>query len=640
MKSLGLFICLLLTSTLSLSQDDEKSRLNSIEVMLEKLSQTQPGLNDPVQISLSEIPIQEFIRGIGAVNNLNVSVSQALDILVTNNFSDAPVKEVFLYLCKEHQLKIDFTGTIMSFSKFKMPEKIIEPLPPLPLDIEYSENNDFISINIKQDTLFNVAKRITEISPHNIVVAPGIETLLTSAFIKNRPFDDAIETFAFANGLELRKTNSNFYVLELNSNSKEGNPEFGKSTNQITSYSRPEVEGLILSTENERITIRANETELNEIIMAVAYELRSHYYMFSVPEGKSTLFIENATFEEFLSYLFSGTKYTFKKTEDIYLIGERNQERLRTTELVLLENRTVESIQENIPSELKKDVQIKEFADLNGLIISGSYIRIAEIKQFLRQIDLPVPVVLIDLMIVEVNKDYNVEAGLKLGLGGDNIPVSTTSSYNQSGAGIEATLSSKAINNLLSSFSGPGFINLGALSPNFYASISALESNGIINKKSTPKLATMNGSEAKLSIGETTFYAETNNSFIGAQNPALSQGILYKPINADLSITIKPFVSGDEQITLTIEFTQSNFTNRISPDAPPGALTKNFSSKIRVRNGETILLGGLDEKTTERSGEGLPFLARVPIIKWLFGINKKADSKSQVNIFIKPTVIY
>ena len=82
----------------------------------------------------------------------------------------------------------------------------------------------------------------------------------------------------------------------------------------------------------------------------------------------------------------------------------------------MLENRTVESIQDVIPTELKKDIDIKEFADLNGLIISGSYTRIEEIKQFLRQIDLPVPVVLIDLMIVEINKDFNVEAGLKLGV--------------------------------------------------------------------------------------------------------------------------------------------------------------------------------------------------------------------------------
>lgn len=617
--------------------------LAQIEQTLDSLSQTYPGLNEPVQISLSNASIQEFVRAVATANDLNVSISQSLNYKVTNNFSNAPVKDVFIFLCKEFGLTIDFTGAILAFSAYTPPPADEEPKIRAPLDIDYNDGTDFLSINVKGDSLFNVAKRITDISPRNVVIAPGLEDKLVSGFIKNRPFDDALDNFAFANGLQMRETDGNFFVLEEISTeqaSANSSAQFGKNTNQITEYSRPEVTGLELAVQNGTVTIRAEDVSIAEIVMAVAYELGEHYYMFSTPKEPATLYVENATFDDFLSYVFSGSKYTFKVSEDIYLIGERNQERLRTTELVTLENRTVESIQEVIPSELTKDVDIKEFPDLNGLIISGSYTRIEEIKVFLREIDLPVPVVLIDLMIVEVNKDFNVEAGIKMALGGEGVPESTTGSYNQSSSGLETTMNSKTINNLLRSFAGPGFINLGNLSPNFYASITALESNGIIKKKSTPKLATMNGSEASLSLGETTFYAETNNSFIGAQNPALSQGVVFKPINADLSISIKPFVSGDEQITLNIDFTQSNFTNRISPQAPPGAQTKTFSSKIRVRNGETILLGGLDEKSTERSGEGLPFLARVPVIKWLFGTNKKTDSKSQINIFIKPTVIY
>lgn len=622
---------------------DQNQRLRFIDQKLDSLSQHLPGLNEPVQISLSNASIQEFIRAIAATNDLNVSVSQSLNLDITNNFSNAQVREVFLFLCKEYDLTIDFTGSILAFSKYVPPVVVEAPAPVMPLDISYNDRTDFLSINVKGDSLFEVAKRITEISPRNVVIAPGLENNLVSGFIKNRPFQSALENFAFANGLVLRETDGNFFVLEKPEDNEKAlakTAEFGKNTNQITAYTRPEVSGLQLSTTDNTVTIRAEDVKVSEIIMAVAYELGTHYYLFSVPETKTTMYVENATFDDFLSYVFSGTKYTFKRSEGIYLVGERNQERLRTTELVTLENRTVESIQEMIPQELRKDVDIKEFSDLNGLIISGSYTRIEEIKAFLRKIDIPVPVVLIDLMIVEVKKDFNVEAGLKLVLNGESVPENTTGSYNQNGSGFEATMTSRTINEILRSFNGPGFINLGNLSPNFYASITALESNGIIRKKSTPKLATMNGSEATLSLGETTFYAETNNSFIGAQNPALSQGIVYKPINADLSITIKPYVSGDEQITLNIDFTQSNFTNRISPQAPPGAQTKTFSSKIRVRNGETILLGGLDEKSTEKSGEGLPFIARVPVLKWIFGTNKKVDSKSQINIFIKPTVIY
>lgn len=640
MKQLALTALLLFALIPGKAQNSQ--RIEAIRNRLDSLSIYFPGLNEPVQISLSDASIQEFIRGIAAANDLNVSVSQNLDFAVTNNFSSAPVKDVFVFLCKEYQLDIDFTGSILAFSRYVAPAVVEKPVPPSPPDISYTDETDFLSINVKDDPLFSVAKHITDISPRNVVIAPGLENQMVSAFIKNRPFVDALENFAFANDLSVRETEGNFFVLEKRDKKTETavNPEFGKTTGQITPYTRPQVNGLHLSVNSGAVTIRAEDVKISEAVMAVAYELGAHYYMFSVPEIKTTLYVENATFDDFLSYVFSGSKFTFKKSEDIYLIGERNQERLRTTELITLENRTVESIQEVIPQELKKDVDIKEFPDLNGLIISGSYTRIEEIRAFLRKIDLPVPVVLIDLMIIEVRKDFNIETGLKLALGGENIPENTTGSYNQSGSGFEATMTSRTINDILRSFSGPGFINLGNLSPNFYASISALESNGIIRKKSTPKLATMNGSEASLSLGETTFYAETNNSFIGAQNPALSQGIVYKPINADLSITIKPFVSGDEQITLNIDFTQSNFTNRISPQAPPGAQTKTFSSKIRVRNGETILLGGLDEKTREQSGEGLPFLARIPVLKWIFGSNTRRTSKSQINIFIKPTVIY
>ena len=187
----------------------------------------------------------------------------------------------------------------------------------MPLDIGYSEKTDFLSINIQNDTLFNVAKRITEVSPHNIVLAPSLEGMSVSAFIKNRPFDDAIDNFAFANGLSVRKTESNFYVIEEKGAQSESDPEYGKTTNQITAYSRPNVDGLQLKAENNRITIRAEDAELSEVITAVAYELNAHYYMFSTPEGKGTLFIENASFDEFLSYIFSGTKFTFKRSEDI-----------------------------------------------------------------------------------------------------------------------------------------------------------------------------------------------------------------------------------------------------------------------------------------------------------------------------------
>jgi type IV pilus assembly protein PilQ len=180
---------------------------------------------------------------------------------------------------------------------------------------------------------------------------------------------------------------------------------------------------------------------------------------------------------------------------------------------------------------------------------------------------------------------------------------------------------------------------MGNLNPNFYLTLKALEEQGILDVNSTPQLATLNSHEATLSIGNTEYYLEEQSNYIGSQTPQLSTSQTYKPVNAELSITIKPVVSGDDQITLEIKVEQADFTERISKTAPPGSVTRSFQSIIRVKNQETIILGGLEQKKIQDSASGVPFLSRIPIIKWLFSSRTKVNSNSKLSIFIKPTII-
>src|SRR5690606_18796425 len=117
-------------------------------------------------------------------------------------------------------------------------------------------------------------------------------------------------------------------------------------------------------------------------------------------------------------------------------------------------------------------------------------------------------------------------------------------------------------------------INLGAVTPNFYINLKAMESNGVLKLRSTPQIATLNGHEAKLSIGQTQYYLEVSNNVIGSQNPQNIISQNYKPVNADLSVSIDPQVSGDEQITMTINVKQASFTERITDTAPPGSINR------------------------------------------------------------------
>ena len=189
------------------------------------------------------------------------------------------------------------------------------------------------------------------------------------------------------------------------------------------------------------------------------------------------------------------------------------------------------------------------------------------------------------------------------------------------------------MNSLIDAFNGFGIFNLGKVTENFYLNLRALENNSVINLKSTPKISTLNGHDAKLSIGETSYYFEQNNRLInsGLGNDVLQSG-QWKSTDANLSVNIRPFVSKDEQITLNIIVERSTFLGRQGENAPPGKATQQFESMVRCLNGEMILLGGLDELDKQNSGTGTPGLSKIPVLKWFFSSRRKSNSKLSIDV--------
>ncbi|MHC5954149.1 hypothetical protein ACYTX9_09555, partial [Streptococcus pyogenes] len=80
-----------------------------------------PGLNEKVDISVSGVSVQEFLRGLAESNNLNISVDPTLSFRVYNNFTNEKVYNILLFLAKEYDLEIRFVGTIISFYKYSAP---------------------------------------------------------------------------------------------------------------------------------------------------------------------------------------------------------------------------------------------------------------------------------------------------------------------------------------------------------------------------------------------------------------------------------------------------------------------------------------------------------------------------------------
>lgn len=623
-------------------QSFAQQNIDELSKQFDDYSKTKKGMNDVIKIDVSGLSLYDLISSIAEEHQLSVSVDNDLNTPVVSNFFDVTVKDVFLFLVQKYDLEVNFMSNIIVFKKRKE-VKVVEKKIAKAIDVSYNSQNDFLSIKLENDSLPAVAKAIVDKSGKNIVLSQEVKSLKVSSYILNRPFDQVVQMMAKSNDLIATKDDNGVFYIEKNTAPKEvvtNSPNKPNSRDKQKPASGSEGFYDVEVNEKGFLKVKANGADATDLLIEAAEKLNVNYYIYNKPENeKTSLLANNITFDDLLEHVFKGKKYTFRNKDGFYLIGEQITEGLRSTELIQLENRSIESVLTSLPKVFSEKVEIKEFVELNSLIVSGSKNSIEELKLYIKQIDKVVPLVQIEVIIVQYNKSYDIQSGLKAGL--DKINQVQTSGVLFPTT--DMNLNNTSVNSLIDAFNGLGFIKLGKVTDAFYLNLKLLESNSAIKIESTPKIATLSGHEATLAIGETSYYFEQNNRIlnnnIGNGGDILQSGT-WKSTDANLSVSIKPYVSTDENVTLTINVEKSAFLGRAGENAPPGKATQKFQSLIRVKNGEMILLGGLDELKKENSGSGVPLVSRIPVVKWFFSSRKKAKGDSKLHIFIKPTIVY
>ena len=712
-------------------------RIQKIRNNIETISADASGLSEKVNINIKEASLSSFLLAVSEVHKVNISVAPSLSqISIVNNFTDVTVADLLIFLCKEYNLTIDFTGNILSIKTY---EKPIEKTVQKEIEMQYDTATDIVSFDLKDDKLYDAFKKIMNQSGKNLVFTPGLENKLLTSYIKNMPFDAALNKLAYANNLSVTKSRDNFYLFDVLDGDLTSVNNTDKNNSQVRTSKpiRSRKSNFffnVIDSEKKLLDVDFENTSIASIVYDIGNELGIDIFIASPIEnaGKATVKAKNITFDELLTKIFEnnsdaqsknnslplqnnpesnatvlGESYTFKKNNSIYYFGTKNQLAVRTIRSIALMHRSIELLESNtnrggrsagrlnngnnftnnnfgnnnggnnfnnansnslsnnrnnsgntnqnyesdlnnessgksisilsvVPDELKQDLDIKIDKELNSFIINGPAGSIDRFESFLKYIDKAVPVVLIEVMLLESNRNSIIETGISAGIG--DKPVTTKGNIYPNS---DIQLGAQTINKIINGFDGFGSLNIGSVVPNFNLSLKAMESNGNVKIRSSPRLSTLNGHKAFLSIGETTYYVVTNQNFYGSQIPQASEVKNYQPIDAELSVSIMPLVSGDGQITMDIKVIQSSFNGqKVDKDAPPGINSREFTSIIRVKDQDIIVLGGLEEKVKNDSGSGVPLLSRIPILKWLFSSRKREDSNKKLTVLIKPTVIY
>ncbi|MDA8083942.1 MAG: type IV pilus secretin PilQ [Nitrospiraceae bacterium] len=258
---------------------------------------------------------------------------------------------------------------------------------------------------------------------------------------------------------------------------------------------------------------------------------------------------------------------------------------------------------------------------MNTLIIKDTQKSIDKMKEMVKIMDVTKPQVMIEAKIVEVGNDYNETLGIAWG-GALSV---------RSGAN---PISGNFSVNTPTVTAGPGTTNPGgtlgltvgaANTLKVDLSLSALESIGKSKTLSNPKVLTLDGEAATIQQGRNFFI-----SILTSNGPQTQQQ------TATLSLQVTPKITPDGYVQLKVNATD----NSLESVNPPVVNTKSINTQALVKNGETLVLGGIFTTDVTEGETGVPLLSKVPGLGWLFKTKTQSGPNvKELLIFITPTIM-
>lgn len=232
------------------------------------------------------------------------------------------------------------------------------------------------------------------------------------------------------------------------------------------------------------------------------------------------------------------------------------------------------------------------------------------INELINQVDIPVRQVLIEAHLASIDSDYERELGIHFAV---NQP--------QMADGVPPVAS------LLNPRYSLAVIHLPDGS-NLNMQLAALERAGHGELISSPSLFTASQQTAVIESGEEIPYQESSSS--GATSVTFKKAVL--------SLKVTPQIMPDNQVLLQLQVNQDKPSKRMVLGVP-AINTRQITTNVQVKAGQTIVLGGIYEVNKEQQEQRIPFLADIPLIGWLFRQQNSLKNKRELLIFVTPRII-
>ncbi|OLB56289.1 MAG: hypothetical protein AUI03_04640 [Nitrospirae bacterium 13_2_20CM_2_62_8] len=313
------------------------------------------------------------------------------------------------------------------------------------------------------------------------------------------------------------------------------------------------------------------------------------------------------------------------------------------TRIVYVQNVTAQEIQTTLRSYLSPRGQLQVNPAVNALIVQDTESRIASFTQLVRELDLEVPQVQIEARIVQADTSYSRSLGIVWGFSNLNTTNTgvvanvrgqpSTSSDPFGGQTSQFMVNLPAAVSGLPTVPGVGFTFGKANGFLLDMRLTAGELLGLTKVIAAPKLTTLDKREAKISQGESIPFQTTS-----------LQGTQTTFVDANLELQVTPQITSRDpretgkNILLKVRATRNAVGARSNP-AGPSIDKREANTQVVVRDGETMVIGGIFVDSQINTVAGIPYLSRIPVLGWLFKNKSETIARQELLIFLTPTIV-
>jgi len=256
----------------------------------------------------------------------------------------------------------------------------------------------------------------------------------------------------------------------------------------------------------------------------------------------------------------------------------------------------------------------------NSLLVRASAADFGILQEAVDELDIRPLQVLIEVMIVEVRRDRTFSFGADLFL-----PAQPADHGNGT---VDASSVGAGLGDIIIHL-----MNLGHADIN--ATLRAAATKGDVQIVSRPVLLASNNTEARLLVGSQVPFIQVSRS-LPTDTPTRDQVVQYQDVGTKL--TIRPTINQDGYVSLLIQQEVNQATTEVLFDAPVIS-TREAATQVLVKDGQTIVLGGLRDKQKSANQSGIPILSHIPILGGLFGSADRSTSETELYLFLTPRIL-